>query len=170
MKSRSLGIRGTLGRYAATLGVIVSLAGCATARAPREDLANLKTETASAQLPSNRVRNWTALNDQTLIVESVDGARYKAEMAGPCIGLAQTVNLGFYNHGGFNQIDRFSSVVLPDGSRCPLATFNKVISPEASALDEYEKGIAEEEKKKQAEQGKTDASPPNPENSSAAPR
>jgi Family of unknown function (DUF6491) len=169
MKSRAFWLLGTLGSYAGTLGVIFSLAACNAARSPREDYAHVKTEAASAQLRSDRVRGWTAPDDLTLIIEARDGTRYKADLAGPCVGLAHNTNLGFYSRGGFKEIDRFSSVVLSDGTRCPLATFNKIIPPEASALDEYEKGLAEEQAKK-AEQEKTDAGKPDPDNVSSPPR
>jgi hypothetical protein len=43
------------------------------------------------------------------------------------------------NRGGFNQIDRTSSVVLADGTRCPFQSFDQIRSPESRALDSYEK-------------------------------
>src|SRR6185437_732750 len=93
---------------------------------------------------SDRIRNWTVLDDQTLVIESYDGTRYKAETMGACNGLSFATRLGFSNRGGFKTVDRFSSVLLPDGTRCPLASLNKVITAEKSALDSYEK--AEQEK------------------------
>ena len=140
MNSRSLWLLGTLTGLAA-------LAGCATPRSPEDNPANLKTETASAELRSDRVRNWTVIDDQTLIIESYDGAKYKAETMGACNGLSFANKLGFSSRGGFKQIDRFSSVLLPDGTKCSLAAFNKVIAPEKSALDSYEKATKEEDAK-----------------------
>jgi hypothetical protein len=100
---------------------------------------SLRTAPESAELWSYRIRNWSAPNDHTLIVESSDGTRYKAETLGACPGLGFSPRLGFANRGGFQQIDRFSSVVLSDGTRCALQSFNKVVTPEGSALDSFEK-------------------------------
>ena len=140
MNSRSLWLLGTLTALAA-------LAGCATPRSPEDNPANIKTETASAELRSDRVRNWTVVDDQTLIIESYDGVKYKAETMGACNGLSFATRLGFSSRGGFKQIDRFSSVLLPDGTKCSLAAFNKVLPPEKSALDSYEKATKEEDAK-----------------------
>ena len=74
-----------------------------------------------------------------------DGTRYRAETLGPCIGLGFTTSLAFVSRGGFDQVDRFSSVVLPDGTRCAFQSFDRLVSPERQALDRYEK--SEEAKK-----------------------
>lgn len=140
MKSHSLWISRSVVAFA--LGI--ALTGCATQRAdPANDPANIQTEPGSAELRSDRVRNWTVVDDQTLLIEAYDGTRYKAEMMGACNGLSFATRLGFSSRGGFKQIDRFSAVMLPDGTRCPLATFNKVKTAESSALDRYEKSAKE---------------------------
>ncbi|MEJ0035044.1 MAG: DUF6491 family protein [Gammaproteobacteria bacterium] len=129
---------------AATCLVPLSLSGCATksssSRNAREqaDL-NAPIATASAQVARYRVRDWSALNDHTLIVVATDGKRYRAETLGPCTGLDFSTRVGFVNRGGFNQIDRTSSVVLADGTRCPFQSFDEIRSPESKALDAYEK-------------------------------
>lgn len=148
MKSRSfrkLVVSG--GLAVAALG----LAACATQH-PENNPAELKTEAASAELRSDRIRNWTVLDDQTLVIESYDGVKYKAETMGACNGLSFATRLGFSNRGGFKTVDRFSSIQLPDGTRCPLSAFNKVITPEKSALDSYEK--AEKDKEAAADKDK----------------
>lgn len=155
MKSRSLTQLMTVSPLTgAALVSAFGLAGCATPRSAADNPANLPTETASAELRSDRVRNWTVIDDQTLLVESYDGTKYRAETMGACNGLSFATRLGFTNRGGFKTIDRFSSVTLPDGTRCPLAAFNKVIPPEKSALDSYEK--AEKDKEAAAEKDKKD--------------
>ena len=150
MNSRSLWLLGTL------TGLAV-MAACATPRAPEDNPANIKTETASAELRSDRVRNWTVVDDQTLIIESYEGVKYKAETMGACNGLSFATRLGFSSRGGFKQIDRFSSVLLPDGTKCSLAAFNKVIAPEKSALDSYEKATKEADEKAGKEAADQDA-------------
>jgi len=143
------------GLVGAALAAALGLTACATQQSKENSPANIQTEAASAELRSDRIRNWTVLDDQTLLIESYDGTRYKAETMGACQGLSFATRLGFSNRGGFKTVDRFSSLMLPDGTRCPLATFNKVITPEKSALDSYEK--AEKDKDAAAEKGKQDS-------------
>jgi hypothetical protein len=161
MKSRSfskLVARSALS--GAALVAALGLTACATERSAADNPANIKTEAASAELRSDRIRNWTVVDDQTLLIESYDGTRYKAETMGACNGLSFATRLGFSNRGGFKTVDRFSAIQLQDGTRCPLAAFNKVITPEKSALDSYEKAEKEKEaaadKDKQADAQKSD--------------
>ena len=135
MKSYSLLSLGAL-----TAASCVLLAGCASNSArDTPTAASLQTSGEPAQLPSYRMRNWSVVDDHTVVIEAYDGTRYKAETLGPCNGLSFATRLGFRNRGGFSQIDRFSSVVLPDGQRCALQSFSKVVSPETKALDSFEK-------------------------------
>lgn len=141
MESHSLWVPGAL----ATL----LLAGCAanSSSIPRAATKPAITTGQDAQLTRYRVRNWSAPDNHTLIVESYDGTQYKGETLGPCQGLDFTSRLSFRNRGGFADIDRFTSVVLPDGTTCQFQSFSKVITPEASALDRYEKSQKAAEKK-----------------------
>ena len=134
MKSHSLLMLGAVAALNA-----LALAGCASNRTSRYEASSLQTSPEQAELPSYRIKNWSAPDDHTVIVDSYDGTRYKAETMGPCLGLGFALRVGFANRGGFQQIDRFSSVVLPDGTRCALQSFNKVVTPEGSALDSFEK-------------------------------
>jgi len=132
MRSHSLWVLGTF--------ACLALAGCAThGTTQRYEQASLQTGAADAELLSYRIRNWSALNDHALLIESMDGTQYRAETLGPCFGLNSAPRLGFSNRGGFQQIDRFSSVVLPDGSRCSFQNFNRVVSPASQALDSFER-------------------------------
>jgi hypothetical protein len=122
----------------AALLAITALVGCASqgTRNERDAEENLQISTEPAHLMSYRIRNWSAPNDRTLILESYDGQKYKAELIAPCFGLNFANRLAFTNRGGFSQIDQFSSVVLPDGTRCAFHSFNRLITPESKALDE----------------------------------
>jgi hypothetical protein len=130
---------------AATCLSSLLLAGCAT-RNPDSQDARDQADARAAQItkPSTgvmryRIHDWTALDDHTLIIETADGTKFRAETLGPCPGLAFTTRVGFVNRGGFNQIDRTSSVVLADGTRCPFQSFEPLRTPESQALDAYEK-------------------------------
>jgi uncharacterized protein DUF6491 len=157
MKSCSFRKLVVASELAAAACVALGVTACATERSEADNPANLQTEAASAELRSDRIRNWTVIDDQTLLIESYDGTRYKAETMGACNGLSFATRLGFSNRGGFKTVDRFSSLQLPDGTRCPLAAFNKVITPEKSALDSYEK--AEKEKDAAADKDKPAEAP-----------
>lgn len=132
MRSHSLWVSGVLAG--------LTLAGCAT-QGPNADsrYEGLSTVPGDAELTSYRIRNWNAPNDHTIYLEGADGQVYKAETLGPCFGLASASRLGFANRGGFQTVDRFSSVVLPDGTRCSFQNFAKVVSPATQALDSFEK-------------------------------
>jgi hypothetical protein len=125
----------------------LALAGCATNDASRTAETNLATVPGDAQVMQHRIRSWSAVNDHTMIFEAADGTRYKAETLGPCFGLDFANRIGFSNRGGFQQIDRFTSVVLPDGTRCSFQSFNKVVAPETQALDSFEKLGAQDAEK-----------------------
>src|SRR5262245_40995859 len=124
MKVDSLWVLGTFAGLA--------LAGCATNGTSHSEHA-MRGAGADAELMSYRIRNWSAVNDHTLLLESADGTQYRAETLGPCFGLDYASRLGFSNRGGFQQIDRFSSVVLPDGTHCQFQNFSKVASPASKA-------------------------------------
>jgi hypothetical protein len=141
MKNHSLGVVvAVLGSL--TAGVL-ALSACASSPAGKPaDTASKPAYVVAdrnAQLPRFRIRNWSAPNDHTILVVADDGTRYRAETMGPCIGLNFATRLAFVNRGGFEQLDRYSSVLLSDGTRCTLQSFDKLKPPEAQALDSYEK-------------------------------
>jgi hypothetical protein len=126
------------GALAALLALTACKSNSATHAAKRDDL-NAPVAEPSAQVQRFRIRDWSAPNDHTVIMVTDDGTRYRAETMGPCLGLDFANRLAFVNRGGFNQIDRFSSVVLGDGTRCSFQSFDKLKAPESKALDSYEK-------------------------------
>jgi hypothetical protein len=128
----------------------LALAGCAST-SEESSGADVTPQMAadSAELQTYRIRSWSAPNDRTLIVEALDGTRYKAELLAPCFGLDFATRIGFVNRG-LNQLDRFAGVVLPDGTRCSFRSFNEIVTPATSARD----AEAEEAKKKDAKSPK----------------
>jgi hypothetical protein len=145
---------GTLVGLAAIAAVAVTLTACAskTPRQPREADAALTAPVADAdaKLPRFQIRDWSAPNDHTIIVIANDGTRYRAETFGPCLGLDFANRLAFESRGGFEQVDRFSSVLLGDGTRCQFQSFGKLKAPETKALDDYEKSQKSGETEKPA--------------------
>ena len=125
------------------LAAATVLGACAS-KGPRKPSAAAQAATAevaasSAQLARFRIRDWSAPNDHMVIVVADDGTRYRAETMGPCQGLDFANQVQFVNRGGFQQIDRFSSIQLVDGTRCSFQSFDKLKAPATSALDQYEK-------------------------------
>ena len=95
--------------------------------------------TPDAQIQRYRIRDWSAPNDHTVILMADNGERYRAETLGTCIGLNFANQIAFVNRGSFQQIDKYSSIVLTDGTRCAFQSFDKLKAPESKALDSYEK-------------------------------
>jgi hypothetical protein len=114
------------------LAFVISLAlvaaGCATNRASpdaqdAEATALMKQEDANLQ--TYRIENWSAPDSRSLIVESTDGTRYRAQFMTDCIGLTFASSIGFDTRG-LNRLDRYAGIVLPDGTRCPFESFTKI--------------------------------------------
>jgi len=129
---------------AATCLTCLILAGCASrgpdSRAARDQADKTAPITkASSGIMRYKIRDWSVLDDHTLILAAQDGTKYRAETLGPCPGLGFATRVGFVNRGGFNQIDRTSSVVLEDGTRCQFQSFDEIRSAESKALDSYER-------------------------------
>ena len=152
MASAALG-----GAFAALLALAACTSSSATRPARRDDV-NAPVAESGAQVPRSRIRDWSAPNDHTVIMVSDDGTRYRAETIGPCQGLDFANRVAFVNRGGFQQIDRFSSIELGDGTRCAFQSFDKLKAPESKALDDYEK--ASEGKPKADASGKPDDAKP----------
>lgn len=145
-----------------SLALAVALAACAS-KNPRnptaaQQMASAPVADTDARLQRFQIRDWSAVDDETLIITATDGTRYRAQTFGPCLGLNFTNRLAFENRGGFEQIDRFSSVVLGDGTRCQFRSFGRLKAPESKALDDYEKsGEQSGEKSAGKSGGKTEA-------------
>ena len=78
-----------------------------------------------AKLNIHQIRNWYAQGDSKLIIENNRKQRYQVDFLVPCHGLNAAETLAFISRGG-RSLDRDSSVILPDGSRCPFAVFAQI--------------------------------------------
>jgi len=67
------------------------------------------------------IRNWHAVDRDTLYVEDVHGRWYRAELMTDCFDLPFTETIGF-DARGTDRFDRFSSIVVR-GQRCQLKNF-----------------------------------------------
>lgn len=73
------------------------------------------------------IRNWRAVDNETLLVEGRNNQWFKATMFGPCPGLPFASAIGFITDFS-NSLDRFSSIYV-DGQRCTFRTFEKIDPP-----------------------------------------
>jgi hypothetical protein len=111
--------------------------GCATNRTAtdtQEAESTSLTSQKDASLQTYRIENWSAVNDRTLMVESVDGSRYRAQFMTDCIGLQFASSIGFETRG-LNRLDQYAGIVLPDGTRCPFQSFTMIGFPEDKSAE-----------------------------------
>ena len=65
---------------------------------------------------SSPIQGWYTLDDKTLIINTTRGD-YKATFMNNCQGIQFAEQIGFDSSGGA-ALDKFTTVVLPDGQRC----------------------------------------------------
>lgn len=87
-----------------------------------------------AAVQGYRIEDWKALSNDSLLIRTNDGRRYRATLMGPCIGLRHTDAIAFVTRGE-RTVDRFAGIMLPDGSRCYFKTFESVSQPPDAARD-----------------------------------
>ena len=87
-------------------------------------LIELATAADVVRLNIHRIGNWYAPSDNQLIIEDHTKQRYRVDFFHPCHGLVAAETLAFISRGG-RLLDRFSAVVLPDGSRCSFAALSQ---------------------------------------------
>jgi hypothetical protein len=66
---------------------------------------------------SSDIKDWYAPDSQTLIINTYAHGRFKATLTGACTGIRSAETLGFTTTGPY-ELDRSTTVVLPDGARC----------------------------------------------------
>jgi hypothetical protein len=75
-----------------------------------------------------RIEDWKALSNESLVIRTNDGKRYRATLMGRCIGLKFTDTIAFVTRGE-RSVDRYAGIMLPDGSRCYFKTFEAISQP-----------------------------------------
>lgn len=132
---------------------LTAVSGCAMTRSTDDagaadgaDTTPMMTR-ADTRLQSYRIHDWSAPNERTLIVESITGERYRADLMNNCIGLRFTNSLAFVT-GGTNQLDRYSGIVLPDGTRCMFRSFTRIADSERRSAEAEPKENKESDSEK----------------------
>jgi len=84
----------------------------------------LATESLDLQLGIHQVGSWHASNDSQLVLEDHQHNQYMATLKSPCNGLIKAKSIAFISNGN-NTLDQSSTLVLPNGKRCPFKTFTQ---------------------------------------------
>ena len=67
------------------------------------------------------IRDWRAIDRDTLYVQDIHGYWYRAELMSSCFDLPFAEAIGF-DASGTDRFDKFSSVIVR-GQRCPVKSF-----------------------------------------------
>lgn len=98
------------------------------APAPAAAPASPQPNPPAAAVQGYRIEDWKALSNESLIIRTNDGKRYRATLMGRCIGLKFTDTIAFVTRGE-RSVDRYAGIMLPDGSRCYFKTFEAISQP-----------------------------------------
>jgi hypothetical protein len=74
------------------------------------------------------MRNWLADGERGLWIQGGDTEWFYARFSAACHGLNSTNSLAF-DTGASGDIDRTTSVILPEGGRCKMQTFAPSAGP-----------------------------------------
>lgn len=82
-----------------------------------------------SSMGSPDIKNWWAVDNRTLIIETYRHGDLVATFAPPCSGLRHADSIGFSTMGPF-ELDRTTKVLLPDGGWCFIKELKPYISLE----------------------------------------
>jgi hypothetical protein len=74
------------------------------------------------------IHSWQDDGQMGLWIEDVRKQWYYAKLQSPCIGLEFAVQLGFQTKT-VNSLDKFGTVIVPRGGRCPIMSLVKSDPP-----------------------------------------
>jgi hypothetical protein len=78
---------------------------------------------------SSDIKDWYAPDSRTLIINTYAHGRFKATLTGSCTGISSAQTLGFTTMGPY-ELDRSTTVVLPDGVRCGFSDLSAMPAEE----------------------------------------
>jgi len=108
----------------------MALAGTTAVFAAPADVPKKTVEVSIPFVSHGGVKDWRAVDDHTLYIESQGSQWFKATTMGMCIGLDFADKIGF-DGGGTDTFDKFSRLIVR-GQPCPIETLVKVDGPPAS--------------------------------------
>jgi hypothetical protein len=85
------------------------------------------------------IRDWQADKRDGLWIQDIRRDWYYAKLMSPCIGLDWALSIGFVTGGASTQLDRFSSIVVPQEGRCSITSLTRSDAPPTSSKKEKHK-------------------------------
>ena len=113
------------------LGAAAALAGGAIAA----EGASKPAPAVQASIPfvdHRNLRDWQADGKDGLWIQDQRRNWYYAKVLGPCIGLDWALTIGFDTGGASGQLDKFSSIIVPDEGRCQITSLTRSDAPPPS--------------------------------------
>lgn len=89
------------------------------------------------------LRDWQADGKEGLWIQDQRRNWYYAKLLGPCIGLDWAITIGFDAGGASGQLDKFSSIVVPNEGRCQITSLTRSEPPPPSVKKKKHKITAE---------------------------
>jgi Family of unknown function (DUF6491) len=89
----------------------------------------------------HNLRDWQADKKEGIWIQDQRRNWYYARLLGPCIGLDWALTIGFDTGGGSGQLDRFSSVLVPDEGRCQITSLTRSEAPPPSVKKKKHKVV-----------------------------
>ena len=77
-----------------------------------------------ARYGSSDIRDWRAVDNSTLIVDTYSRGELVATFTQPCLGIDSAETLGFTTMGPF-ELDQSTKVILPNGFRCQFESLRQ---------------------------------------------
>jgi hypothetical protein len=91
----------------------------------------------------HNLRDWQADGMDGLWIQDQRRNWYYAKVLGPCIGLDWALSIGFDTGGASGQLDKFSSIIVPNEGRCQITSLTRSEAPPPSVKKKKRKVIDE---------------------------
>jgi Family of unknown function (DUF6491) len=120
-------------RIATTLLAAGAAASPWLATVAAEGTSQLRAEEVSIPfVDHHNIRDWQADSKEGVWIQDQRRNWYYAKLLGPCIGLDWALSIGFDTGRGTNQLDKFSSILVPEEGRCQITSLTRSDPPPAS--------------------------------------
>jgi hypothetical protein len=126
-------------RVSATLLALVAAAALPAATIAAEGAAQKPAEVSIPFVDHNNIRDWQADRMEGVWIQDQRREWYYARLLGPCIGLDWALSIGFITGGAAGQLDRFSSILVPNEGRCQITSLTRSDPPPPSVKNKKHK-------------------------------
>lgn len=119
-------------RHSASLLALAAAAALPVGAIAAEGVAPKPAEASIPFVDHHNIRDWQADRMEGVWIQDQRRTWYYAKLLGPCIGLDWALSIGFVTGGASGQLDRFSSVVVPNEGRCQITSLTRSDPPPPS--------------------------------------